>query len=106
MVPVDAVPLIGSGVLDRRLFNIDKLIEYGYHDAASDRLPLIVAYPDGVAARRDGPPLAGRRRRACSAPPSPGSPCRPAAPPRWRRPWTPASTPWTATSVGPGRHRW
>ncbi|TCB98382.1 peptidase S8 [Micromonospora zingiberis] len=57
VVPVDAVPLIASGVLDRRLFNVSKLIEYGYHDAARDRLPMIVAYPDGTAARRGGSPL-------------------------------------------------
>ncbi|BCJ60903.1 serine protease [Micromonospora endophytica] len=63
VVPADAVPLIGSGVLDRRLFNITKLIEYGYHDAARDRLPMIVAYPDGAAARRGGSPLPGAEVR-------------------------------------------
>ncbi|WP_341717109.1 S8 family serine peptidase [Micromonospora sp. FIMYZ51] len=59
VIPADAVPLIGSGVLDRRLFNVNKLIEYGYHDAARERLPMIVAYPDGAAARRGGSSLPG-----------------------------------------------
>jgi hypothetical protein len=57
VVPVDALALIGSGVLDRRLFNINKLVEYGYDDAARDRLPMIVAYPDGSGARRGGAAL-------------------------------------------------
>lgn len=57
VVPVDALALIGSGTLDRRLFNVTKLIEYGYDDAARDRLPMIVAYRDGAAARRGGAAL-------------------------------------------------
>ncbi|WFE30087.1 S8 family serine peptidase [Solwaraspora sp. WMMD791] len=57
VVPVDALALVGAGRLDRRLFNVTRLIEYGYDDAARDRLPMIVAYPDGAAARRGGAPL-------------------------------------------------
>ncbi|MDG4767770.1 S8 family serine peptidase [Solwaraspora sp. WMMD406] len=55
VVPMDAQPLIAAGVLDRQLFNITNLISYGYHDAARDDLPLIVAYPDGVASRAELP---------------------------------------------------
>ncbi|MEU5551977.1 S8 family serine peptidase [Micromonospora sp. NPDC047793] len=70
VVPVDAVPLIASGVLDRRLFNVSKLIEYGYHDAARDRLPMIMAYPDGAAARRGGSPVPGGEVRVDRALPA------------------------------------
>ncbi|MFY1704955.1 S8 family serine peptidase [Micromonospora sp. WMMA1923] len=70
VVPADAVPLIASGVLDRRLFNVSRLIEYGYHDAARDRLPLIVAYPDRAAARRGGSPLPGAELRVDRALPA------------------------------------
>ncbi|MFJ8689718.1 S8 family serine peptidase [Micromonospora wenchangensis] len=63
VVPADAAPLIASGVLDRRLFNVTRLIGYGYHDAARDRLPMIVAYADRAAARRGGSPLPGGELR-------------------------------------------
>ncbi|MFY1695738.1 MULTISPECIES: S8 family serine peptidase [unclassified Solwaraspora] len=62
VVPTDAQPLIRAGVLDRRLFNVTNLITYGYHDAATDRLPLLVEYAGpATAARRATGALAGTR---------------------------------------------
>nr|CTQ95868.1 probable secreted peptidase [Kibdelosporangium sp. MJ126-NF4] len=42
VLPQDAMPLVQAGTVDRSLFNVTKLIEYGYHDAARRDLPLIV----------------------------------------------------------------
>ncbi len=44
IVPVDAMPLLASGRLDPRLFNVTQLAAFGYDDAASQALPLIVTY--------------------------------------------------------------
>jgi subtilisin family serine protease len=45
--PADAARLVSSGVLDRRLFNVTKLVEFGYHDGARPDLPLIVDHAAG-----------------------------------------------------------
>lgn len=42
VVPSDAGPLLAAGRLDRRLFDITRLTEFGYDDATRDSLPLIV----------------------------------------------------------------
>ncbi|SBT47226.1 Serine protease, subtilisin family [Micromonospora auratinigra] len=60
VVPRDALPLIHSGRVDRRLFDVTELTSAGYDDAHRDSLPLLVSYPAGVA-RRSGPPVAGTR---------------------------------------------
>ena len=59
----DALPLLRSGRVDRRLFDVTGLIEAGYDDAHRDNLPLLVAYrsrarPGGrrPAARHAGDP--------------------------------------------------
>ncbi len=44
VVPEDALPLVEKGKLDPRLFNVTELVESGYDDASTDRLPLIVDY--------------------------------------------------------------
>ncbi|WP_436758279.1 S8 family peptidase [Streptosporangium sp. V21-05] len=44
IVPVDAMPLLAAGRLDPRLFDVTRLAELGYDDAASPALPLIVTY--------------------------------------------------------------
>ncbi|MEU1469959.1 S8 family serine peptidase [Streptomyces sp. NPDC005761] len=44
VVPDEAAPLLGSGKLDRRLFNVTDLIEMGYDDAKSATVPLIATY--------------------------------------------------------------
>lgn len=43
VVPADAAPLVASGRLDSRLFDVNLLLEYGYHDS----LPLIVTHSAG-----------------------------------------------------------
>ncbi|MGW1447065.1 S8 family peptidase [Micromonospora sp. NPDC002411] len=45
VVPVDAMPLLRDGRLDRRLFDLTALGEFGYDDRAAE-LPLLVAYPE------------------------------------------------------------
>lgn len=70
VVPQDALRLIGDGVLDRRLFDVAQLVEYGYDDAHRTALPLIVGYgPAGggggagaSALKATGDPLAGVAR--------------------------------------------
>src|SRR6185312_10153133 len=44
VIPADALPLVTSGRLDRRLFNVTKLVEYGYDDRSRRDVPLIVSY--------------------------------------------------------------
>ncbi|UCM89750.1 S8 family serine peptidase [Streptomyces marincola] len=47
-IPLDAVPLINEGVLDRALFNVDGLSREEYRDIGG--LPLIVRYDDAEGA--------------------------------------------------------
>ncbi|OOC08300.1 hypothetical protein B0293_02705 [Amycolatopsis azurea DSM 43854] len=47
--PADALPLVAEGVLDERLFRIDRLLADGYDDSARPTLPLIVQQ-EGTAA--------------------------------------------------------
>jgi len=42
--PADAAPLVQSGKVDRRLFDVTLLVESGYDDAHRSNLPLIVTY--------------------------------------------------------------
>ncbi|MFF7442734.1 S8 family serine peptidase [Streptomyces sp. NPDC008122] len=44
VIPDEAGPLLGTGGLDRRLFNVTDLIEMGYDDAKSAAVPLIATY--------------------------------------------------------------
>jgi subtilisin family serine protease len=44
VVPTNARPYVQSGALDRELFNVTGLIENGYADAATQRLPVLVTY--------------------------------------------------------------
>ncbi|MGW2349168.1 S8 family serine peptidase [Actinacidiphila glaucinigra] len=52
-VPRDAERLLADGTVDRRLFDVTRLVDLGYDDASRPDLPLIVTYPEGgsVAAR-------------------------------------------------------
>ncbi|MER5423924.1 S8 family serine peptidase [Streptosporangium roseum] len=52
VLPDDAFPAIQSGTLDRELFNVKYLAENGYTDAETERLPVIVQYPEGFAAAK------------------------------------------------------
>ncbi|MFJ3043117.1 S8 family serine peptidase [Streptomyces tendae] len=60
--PEAAVPYIGSGALDGRLFNVSELLEDGYDDARADGLPLIVTYTDAAARSRSATTPDGARR--------------------------------------------
>lgn len=44
IIPHDAAALVASGKLDRRLFDVNLLLEYGYDDTLRADLPLIVTY--------------------------------------------------------------
>ncbi|CAM3525884.1 S8 family peptidase [Stackebrandtia soli] len=55
---------IADGLLDRELFNVTRLVDYGYDDASTDALPVIVEYTDApststLARRTDGLPATG-----------------------------------------------
>ncbi|NYH89086.1 hypothetical protein [Actinopolymorpha rutila] len=50
VVPADAAPLVASGRLDPRLFEVAGLVRAGYGDEQTDHLPLVVARPTGAAA--------------------------------------------------------
>lgn len=44
VLPADALPLVVGGRLDRRLFDITALAQFGYDDLRRDDIPLIVQY--------------------------------------------------------------
>ncbi|GAA3744721.1 S8 family serine peptidase [Plantactinospora mayteni] len=44
VIPGDATPLVAAGTVDRRLFNVSKLIDFGYDDRSRGDLPLIVTW--------------------------------------------------------------
>jgi hypothetical protein len=60
VVPSDVLPLLRTGRLDSRLFDVTTLLESGYDDRRAD-LPLIVTYTDGTKGRaaRSGTATAG-----------------------------------------------
>ncbi|MEU4579481.1 S8 family serine peptidase [Nonomuraea sp. NPDC023979] len=64
VIPSDARPLIAKGVLDRRLFDVTQLLQWGYGDATRKDIPLIVQSASEAAGRlRD----AGPARRLAAA---------------------------------------
>ncbi|MBP2324936.1 subtilisin family serine protease [Kibdelosporangium banguiense] len=55
VIPDDALPALGSGQLDRKLFDVSGLIAQGYDDARRADLPLLVSSPQrksGLAATK------------------------------------------------------
>jgi subtilisin family serine protease len=54
VVPSDAIPLLDSGRVDAELFDVQRLVDQGYGDAASATLPLIVQ--GGTAAFKSAGP--------------------------------------------------
>ncbi|MCG9696906.1 S8 family serine peptidase [Shewanella sp. Isolate11] len=48
VIPESAQQFIDNKVIDKELFNISKLYQSGYDDASTDKLPVIVEYPDGA----------------------------------------------------------
>ncbi|MFB6725736.1 S8 family serine peptidase [Kribbella sp. NPDC056345] len=68
VVPLDAMPLVNSGVVDSRLFDVALLGELGLEDKSAPKLPLLVQYaasgtasavrsalPEGTEVKRDLP---------------------------------------------------
>ncbi|MFF3788410.1 hypothetical protein ACFYY7_45695, partial [Streptomyces sp. NPDC001933] len=45
VIPDKAQPYLAANELDRELFNVTKLVEYGYDDAHRPAVPLIATYP-------------------------------------------------------------
>ncbi|MCX5067466.1 S8 family serine peptidase [Micromonospora lupini] len=61
VTPTDALPLLRSGRVDRRLFDVTGLVEARYDDAHRDTLPLLVSYGSAGTARRTTAALPGTR---------------------------------------------
>ncbi|MGC5285543.1 S8 family peptidase [Micromonospora sp. DT231] len=61
VIPVDAMPLLRDGRLDRRLFDLTVLGGFGYDDRAAE-LPLLVAYPENAAAQARAATVGGAAR--------------------------------------------
>lgn len=57
VLPQSAMSYLAAGVIDRDLFNVSRLIEYGYDDASVGATPVIVEFADGPAAY--GAPVPG-----------------------------------------------
>ncbi|MEE6262840.1 S8 family serine peptidase [Plantactinospora sonchi] len=51
VIPSDALPLVAARRVDRRLFNVSKLVRLGYDDRSENVVPLIVTYQEGMSAR-------------------------------------------------------
>ncbi|WP_416070144.1 S8 family peptidase [Streptomyces scabiei] len=76
VLPRDAEPLIANGTVDRRLFDVTRLVSSRYDDARRSDLPLIVTYDKGTSlsaatfrsagatVRRDLPSINGDAVRA------------------------------------------
>ncbi|WP_203733494.1 S8 family serine peptidase [Paractinoplanes durhamensis] len=62
--PDSAMPYVGTGRLDKRLFNVTYLLREGYADSAADRLPVILGYRNAAARRADALPAAATEVRA------------------------------------------
>ncbi|MGC4867703.1 S8 family serine peptidase [Micromonospora sp. DT53] len=60
VTPTDALPLLRSGRVDRRLFDVTGLVEAGYDDAHRNTLPLLATY-GSTNARRTPAALPGTR---------------------------------------------
>ncbi|MEU6341530.1 S8 family serine peptidase [Streptomyces sp. NPDC046977] len=56
--PDEVMPYVSAGVLDKNLFNVTRLLAYGYDNARTDRTPLIVRYADPAHARAKAIPEA------------------------------------------------
>ncbi|MFI5934235.1 S8 family serine peptidase [Actinoplanes sp. NPDC051494] len=50
--PDSAMPYVGTGLLDKRLFNVTLLTREGYTDGATDSLPVILEYQGSSFAKR------------------------------------------------------
>jgi hypothetical protein len=50
VLPDEVMPYLAAGTMDRRLFDVTKLLAYGYDDQHSDGIPMIVSYRKGTTA--------------------------------------------------------
>ncbi|REE99904.1 S8 family peptidase [Thermomonospora umbrina] len=50
VIPSDALPLLAAGRVDRRLFDVTRLVRWGYDDARRASVPLVVERTAGVSA--------------------------------------------------------
>ncbi|MGW2464179.1 S8 family peptidase [Streptomyces sp. NPDC001761] len=57
--PTVVLPYVSSGLLDKQLFNVTRLVRDGYDDAHTDQLPLIVRYTKEATKARTPAKLAG-----------------------------------------------
>ncbi|MFI6184255.1 S8 family serine peptidase [Nonomuraea sp. NPDC051191] len=67
VIPSDVRPLIARGVLDRRLFDVTQLLQWGYGDAERPDIPLITQSAPGLRGARQ---LGGLGMSALSLPKS------------------------------------
>ncbi|MEU5912551.1 S8 family serine peptidase [Micromonospora sp. NPDC047527] len=66
--PQSVLPYVAANTLDKRLFNVTRLIADGYDDKRVDHLPLIVSYDAGAAGLRAGAvPTGATRTRTLSS---------------------------------------
>ncbi|WP_433422370.1 S8 family serine peptidase [Microtetraspora malaysiensis] len=66
VMPREAMSLVGSGQVDKRLFNVTQLIAQGYDDAHSASIPTIVGYSENTAKKAGAPsaPKGGKVTRS------------------------------------------
>jgi subtilisin family serine protease len=62
--PNSAMPYMSAGKLDEDLFNITKLIEYGYDDKNADSVPVIVEYKESKVKAVNTEPKGSKKMRA------------------------------------------
>ncbi|MER5901887.1 S8 family serine peptidase [Streptomyces mirabilis] len=63
--PGSVLPYVAAGTLDKRLFNISRLVADGYDDAHREQLPLIVSYDNKASSGlRSATPKGANRVRA------------------------------------------
>ncbi|HET8779524.1 MAG TPA: S8 family serine peptidase, partial [Agromyces sp.] len=59
VVPGSALPFLAAGVVDRDLFNVSQLIEFGYDDASVDATPVILELDEGATTFGRSAPVPG-----------------------------------------------
>ncbi|GAB3329810.1 S8 family serine peptidase [Micromonospora halotolerans] len=65
--PQSVLPYVAADALDKRLFNVTRLVADEYDDAHSDHLPLIVSYAGSPAGLRATAPTGATRTRTLSS---------------------------------------
>jgi subtilisin family serine protease len=66
VLPSDAAPLVRAGLVDERLFDVTELVNEGYDDAHTDKVPLLVQYADAATAGKARPLAGAPARRTLS----------------------------------------